>query len=291
MTTGILDQLRDGVDFIESHLHEPLDLRSVSRAATMSPRSFQRTFKAVTGDTVKAYIRARRLSHALDLLESTGPSILDVAVAAGYETQESFAKVFRASMGMTPSQYRKGQRARQRLRKVRIDEAYLNHLGHGMLSPEPVIQEQDALTLLGVRTRYDGEERQLNTLGQSLDELWSHLLSVVDSIPDRVEAPFYGVVQDGVEDDTGLDYLAAVVSTATDTPPGLVSATVPAGRWAVFAHHGNPAEIDHTVNYVYGSWLVRSDKQHSGGPDIEIYGDRWVYGSPESVMHYAIPLA
>jgi transcriptional regulator GlxA family with amidase domain len=45
--------LAAGLDFIDSHLHEPVDLRSVSQAATMSPRSFQRTFKAVTGDTVR----------------------------------------------------------------------------------------------------------------------------------------------------------------------------------------------------------------------------------------------
>ena len=73
----ILEQVRRGIDFIEAHLHEDVELRAVSRAAGMGHSNFQRTFKALTGETLKRYVRGRRLGHALDLLETTDLRVLD----------------------------------------------------------------------------------------------------------------------------------------------------------------------------------------------------------------------
>jgi hypothetical protein len=66
------------------------------------------------------------------------------------------------------------------LKKVRIDEAYLQHLGAGMIATEPIIEQGDELKLLCVPTRYDGDDRHFNTLGQGLNELWFQFISVLD---------------------------------------------------------------------------------------------------------------
>lgn len=76
MTLRLLDQIRLGIDHIEQRLHDDIDLRSVSHAAGMSHSSFQRAFRAVTGETLKGYVRSRRLAHALDLLETTELRVL-----------------------------------------------------------------------------------------------------------------------------------------------------------------------------------------------------------------------
>lgn len=290
MSGLLLDQIRSGVDYIEEHLHDEMNLRSVSRAAAMSHSSFQRAFKAVTGETLKRYVRARRLSHALDLLESTEFRVIDIALVAGYETQESFAKVFKSTVGITPSQYRRGLRARPLLKKARINDAYLAHLDSGKLSTEPVILHRDELRFVGVSTRFDGGDRKKNTLGSDIDDLWTQFLPAVATIPDQVEGPYYGVIRDAAGDGDGLDYLAAVHSTAQSAPNGLDTEVVPAGRWAMFEHRGLPSDIDHTVDYIYGSWLMRSNDDHAGGPDLEIYGPEWRHDSLESVIHYAIPI-
>ncbi len=286
----ILDQVRQGIDFIERNLHEDVDLRAVSRAAGMGHSNFQRTFKALTGETLKRYVRARRLGHAMDLLENTDQRVLDVALAAGYESQESFARVFKKTVGVTPSEWRRGYRARSVLKKARIDEAYLEHLVAGRLSTEPVFEVRDALRCVGVATRFDGAVRHKNSLGEDLPSLWGRLISRVGSISDIRPGPFYGVISDPTEGGEGLEYLAGAPSAMDPVPQDLSVMTVPAGRWAVFAHHGLPANIDHTVNYIYGSWLVRADEVHGDGPDLEIYGPQWRDGSEESVMFYAVPV-
>ena len=290
MTLRLLDQIRLGIDHIEQRLHDDIDLRSVSHVAGMSHSSFQRAFRAVTGETLKGYVRSRRLAHALELLETTELRVLDVALAAGYETQESFAKAFKASIGITPMEYRRGHRARTVLKRAPIDGAYLEHLDSGGLSIEPVIEERDETRFVGVSTQFDGGDRQRNTLGDDIEDLWVRFLPVAGSIPEQVDGPYYGVIHDAGERSDGLGYLASVASTVEEAPSGLGLVVVPPGRWAVFAHHGLPSDIDHTVNYIYGSWLVRSPDDHAGGPDLEIYGADWKHASADSVIHYAIPL-
>lgn len=286
----ILHQVRRGIDFIEQNLHRDVDLRAVSRVAGMGHSNFQRTFKALTGETLKGYVRARRLGHAMDLLENTEQRVLDVAIAAGYESQESFARVFKSTVGVTPSEWRQGHRARSVLKKARIDESYLEHLVTGRLSTEPVFEFRDSFRCVGAATRFDGALRHKNSLGEDLPNLWAQLLSQVSRISDIRPGPFYGVISDPAECGEGLDYLAGASSLMDPVPHGLSIVNVPAARWAVFAHHGLPANVDHTVNYIYGSWLVRADVVHADGPDLEIYGPEWRDGSEDSVMFYAVPV-
>jgi AraC family transcriptional regulator len=49
----------------------------------------------------------RRIARAKDLLADLGASVIDVAVAVGYDNPGHFAKVFRRSTGATPSGYRR----------------------------------------------------------------------------------------------------------------------------------------------------------------------------------------
>ena len=76
----------------------------------------------------------------------------------------------------------------------------------------------------------------------------------------------------------------------SQTTAMLVTRTVPEGRYAVFAHRGFPHLIDKTVDYIYGTWLMKSEYRHTCGPDMEIYDEQWCPDSDESVMFYAVPI-
>jgi glucose/mannose transport system substrate-binding protein len=67
-------------------------------------------FHEIIGVPIKHYVRGRRLSLAsLDLLY-TRKRIIDIALEAGFESQEAFTRAFCAQFGMPPSRFRAEQR-------------------------------------------------------------------------------------------------------------------------------------------------------------------------------------
>ncbi|MEM7604395.1 MAG: helix-turn-helix domain-containing protein [Myxococcota bacterium] len=284
-----LEQIQRGIDFIEGRLEGPLELREVSRAAGMSHWHFQRMFKALTGETLMAYVRARRLSLSLDRLLRTDARILDIALDAGFESQASFTRAFRQAFGITPGAYRRLGHGARFLRKVRIDADYLANLDRGpRRAPRIVARPKQVLT--GQMTELYGVDSHKNNLADKLPQLWDTFLQVpFESIEG---ARYYGVIEQFSEREERLRYHAAVElpnGAKTDRP--LSTVHVPAASYAIFEHHGYAADLDHTVNYIYSVWLMQSGHRHSGGPDLEIYDHRWHASSPHSVVEYAIPLS
>ena len=96
---------------IESRLQEPLLVEDLAREACLSPFHFARMFKQSTGQSPHAYLVARRLERARQMLVASDLSIREVSRLAGFSTHAHFCSVFRAKTGMTPAAYRRAQRA------------------------------------------------------------------------------------------------------------------------------------------------------------------------------------
>ncbi|MFV2058554.1 MAG: helix-turn-helix domain-containing protein, partial [Thiohalomonadales bacterium] len=90
-----LTRVQKGIEFIESNLDYDISLQEVSQKAGISQWHFQRIFRALTNETLKTYIRSRRLSKALEKLLITNQKIIEIAVTAGFESQESFTRAFK----------------------------------------------------------------------------------------------------------------------------------------------------------------------------------------------------
>ncbi len=286
-----LNQVQRGIDYVEEHLHEPITLADVSRAAGVSHWHFLRMFKALTKETLKSYIRSRRLAEARVELLTSADSVLAIALRAGFESQASFTRAFRAAFGMPPAEYRARENEHVHFQKLRIDEGYIRHVGGGV-SLEPTIAACAERHMVGLATRiYDsGSER--NNMGEILPRLWNDFLPRMDEIHDAVPGTCYGIIRQAEPEHELLEYSAAmeVARVPQSLPSGMTHWVVPAAAYATFTHRGKPKEIDQTVNYVYSSWLVRSGRRHTYGPDIEVYDHRWRQDSPDSIMEYAIPL-
>ncbi len=287
-----LEQVQRGIDFIEDRLDDDLDTAEVARHAGVSHWHFQRIFKALTQETLKTYIRSRRLAGALEALASTDQRVIEIALAAGFQSQESFTRAFKAAFGLAPAEYRRRGTRHQFLRKPRFDAGYLDHLQAAKLSLEPEFHEQPELVLVGMRTRFHGPESHKNNLARRLPALWAAFLPRLAEVPMAVQGCCYGIVRPCREDADELEYLAAIeVRGDAPAPPGMVKRRLPGGRYARFTHRGEVARLDQTVNYIYGGWLARSGLRHSHGADIETYGAGYHPTSEDSVMHYAIPVA
>lgn len=102
----IKPHIRSALEHIESHLYEPLNIDSISRAGMVSAMQLYRDFYNITGHSVKEYIRKRRLSNALTLLKHSDQTIADIAYACGYSSQQAFSKCVKSATGQTPLEYR-----------------------------------------------------------------------------------------------------------------------------------------------------------------------------------------
>ncbi len=98
------------IEYIEDHLTEKLDLDRIASAVHYSKYHVHRMFKSVTGLTVNDYIQRRQLTEAAKLLVFSGKPILEIAMIAGYESQQAFTSVFTAMYKMPPGKYRENEK-------------------------------------------------------------------------------------------------------------------------------------------------------------------------------------
>jgi AraC family transcriptional regulator of adaptative response/methylated-DNA-[protein]-cysteine methyltransferase len=91
---------------IESAEETP-DLAALAESAGFSPFHFHRVFKSITGVTPKAYAKEHRDSRVRDGLRK-GVSVTEALYEAGFNSNAPFYQGAKASLGMTPTQYRKG---------------------------------------------------------------------------------------------------------------------------------------------------------------------------------------
>ena len=101
------DTLARVVDFIEASLGDDLSLRTLARIAARSPSHFARTFRAATGVSPAAYVRARRITRAQEALRTGELSLAELAYRLGFAGHAHFTTTFRRQVGMTPAAFRR----------------------------------------------------------------------------------------------------------------------------------------------------------------------------------------
>lgn len=89
---------------IRSDPTRAVSLAEAAGALHMSRSSFMRLFQRETGLSFAHWRQQARLLHALPLL-AEGQSILNVALACGYDSPSAFSAMFRRSLGRSPSAY------------------------------------------------------------------------------------------------------------------------------------------------------------------------------------------
>lgn len=102
-----LETIQEIVEYIDTHLEERLDLDSLCKVAGYSKYHLGHIFSSIVGFSIHTYIQRRRLTEAARLLVFTNKSIMDIALFAGYETQQSFTVGFKALFKCTPQTFRK----------------------------------------------------------------------------------------------------------------------------------------------------------------------------------------
>ncbi|OON41680.1 AraC family transcriptional regulator [Izhakiella australiensis] len=96
--------------WIERNLDKTLSIDEVAAKSGYSKWHLQRMFRNVTSQTLGNYIRERRLTLAAQALCQTQRPVFDIAMQYGYDSQQTFSRVFRRQFSQTPTAYRHAMR-------------------------------------------------------------------------------------------------------------------------------------------------------------------------------------
>src|SRR5690349_8926457 len=102
------DRMQRALDYIDQHLDGDLNLETVSRVAAFSKFHFHRQFMATFELSVHRYVQLARMKRASHrLAHCSAQSVTDIAMDAGYDAPDAFARAFRQRFGQSPSSFRK----------------------------------------------------------------------------------------------------------------------------------------------------------------------------------------
>ena len=90
-----------------TNLDRPLSVDDLARQANMSRRSFSRRFREEVGESPARWLTRQRVEHARHLLEATDLTVDQIARRSGLGTGVSLRQHLRATLGVSPSAYRK----------------------------------------------------------------------------------------------------------------------------------------------------------------------------------------
>jgi len=104
--------LRRARAFIEENYHRPdITLHDVASHVALSNNHFCTVFSQEMGVTFTEYITKTRMDKARHLLVSTSERASEIACAVGYNDPHYFSYLFRKQVGMTPTEFRKSDKA------------------------------------------------------------------------------------------------------------------------------------------------------------------------------------
>ncbi len=259
------------VEYIESHLTEPLSIDCLALVSGISRWHLQRVFKACTGLPLGYYTRSRRLSEAARELVVSRRRVLDIALDYHFNTQESFARAFRQEFNCTPREYRKLASHQLLHGRQALNGKALRHIGEG------ITREPEIITLK--KASYIGVEVELEPLPEDNE----HNFSVVARAWGKLEKsglllsendPIYGLVEQQLDERGQVKWLyCACVKLKADIelPAGLKVKHLEQLSYAKFIHRGSFDRLYDTSNYIYLTWLPQSGYQHAGTPSLDVF--------------------
>ncbi len=269
--------------FIESHFARDISLEEIAEAAGLSRFHLSRVFGLVTGRSISAYIRARRLSGAARNLADGSSSILAVALEAGYGSHEAFTRAFREQFGVTPETVRKqGHLSNIALTEpIRMDDTRLLKLD------PPRFEDSPPLLLAGLAETYAYGRTE------GIPSLWQRFNTHFGNIPGQKGNVAYGVCSQSDGEAGTFPLYGGSRSRRRRRPARRLydHEAAEAALRRVPAPRPYLRRSPRRPHHIFGTWLPKSGLQHGQTPDlIERYDDRFDPHSGMGVVEMWIPI-
>ncbi len=260
------------INYIQGNLDNDLSLDELAKQACFSSYHFHRIFTGMLGESVKELVRRLRLERAAIQLLTSDIAILDVALAAGYESDMAFSRVFKAKAGVLPSAFRKSKQVKfPCLSKSTIRYVTNEHIS----SFEPFIDKELNMNvtikqLEKTLVAYVAHQGPYQECGQAWDILCTALA------PEGLlggDAKMIGVSYDDpdITAPEKIRYDACVSVSESFVTDDIAFKTLAGGKYAVTTHIGPYEKLNETYQKFFGQWLSQSSYESADKPCLEIY--------------------
>ncbi len=278
------------LDYIGQHLDGDLDLDTTSGVAAFSKFHFHRQFAATFELSVHRYVQLARLKRAAErLTASDAMSVTDIAMEAGYDAPDAFARAFRQRVGQSPSSFRKSpdwaawlmafgplDKARSRLMQIIFEPSDVTIRD---VPPTPVAMIEhrgDRSAIPDTRQRFMAWRQ---AAGQGPETSPSYMV-------------FRSERQPAIAADYAMDLCVETEQPVGPNEQQVIAGTIPGGRCAVLRYPGNTNNLEPAALYLYRDWLPASGEE---ARDFPIYCRRQLAQIPglpaqEVVVELFLPL-
>lgn len=287
-----LPRFRKVLEHVDAHLDEELSVQRLSEVAAFSKYHFHRQFTGLLGITVFKYVQLQRLKRAsYQLAFREQSSVLEIALAAGYEGPEAFSRAFRKCIGQSPSEFRQAPQwapwhaVFQSAYELRVRHLY-------PMAPVPLGGELRIVRAEAVPVALLAHRGDPRLVGDSVRSFiaWRRQ----NGLPPARSAT-YNILHDDPgqvrPEDYRLDIAAAVPGEVAANPFGVTGSTLPGGRCAVLRHIGSDDGLGRRIHSLYSEWLPCSGEEPRDFPvylqRVEFFPD---VAESEAVTDIFLPL-
>ncbi|WP_109831512.1 helix-turn-helix domain-containing protein [Reichenbachiella versicolor] len=96
-------------DVIKLHQFNNLEIEELARLTNLSVSSFKREFKKTFNNTPAKFFNVQKINKAKELLVVTNMTISEIAFEIGFNDPLYFTRIFKKSVSLSPSDFRKQQ--------------------------------------------------------------------------------------------------------------------------------------------------------------------------------------
>ncbi len=270
------------LDHIDRHLDDNLDLDTLSGVAALSKFHFHRQFTATFGVSVHRYVQLARMKRAsYRLAYRDAQSVTEIAMEAGYDAPDAFARAFRQRFGNLPSSFRKApdwepwlaafgplNNARSKLMQTifSTDDVTIRDVPS---IPVAIMEHHGDPATIGTTIQRFIAWRKANGLSPKTNPTFN----VFHSDP-RTKPPT----------EYRMDLCVGIDRPIEVKGERIEAGAIPGGRCAVLRVVGNTDNLEPAALYLYRDWLPASGEETR---DFPLYCQRLVF-FPEVPEHEAV---
>jgi AraC family transcriptional regulator len=256
--------------YIQEHLNEPTNLKTLADIVHISPYHFHRIFKSTIGESLAEYVQRLRLEYVAEQLKTSHFSLNELAERAGYSSEQALSRAFKKYFNLPPSVFK---------------ASFLEEKFNKELIPR----------ICRVA------EKNIIMLRETEPDILSRGSKITDAIEQRnwQKLYMYAMVNRLLSESSesleiikdGIFYPALTTTTFLTSDDHVDSVQLSEGTYAIFTHIGNTDRLPELYDAIIHYWLPTSKYVLSSGfPYIKYLNHASVIQESELLSEVYIPL-